>query len=148
MNLNGVTDFAINGVTSRDNGGAGIFLTDAKRGTLADVATSGNEWTGLAFSTAGRFHVIGMKALVITGPLPPAAEQAVQVVVARAVAQVERQDQRIAELTARLESDPSPVVERLVRRAIQAKARIQALTVRRVAAIQRTFSLMGRGRRG
>ncbi|AMV35947.1 right-handed parallel beta-helix repeat-containing protein [Planctomyces sp. SH-PL62] len=67
VNLIGSTDFTITGVTSRDNNGAGIFLTDVKRGTLTDVATSGNVWTGLAFSTAGRYHAIGIEGVVIAG---------------------------------------------------------------------------------
>ncbi|WP_337176111.1 PKD domain-containing protein [Paludisphaera sp.] len=67
VNLNGVTDFTITGVAARDNGGAGFFLTDAKRGTLTDVTTSGNVWTGLAFSTAGRHYAIGVEEIVIAG---------------------------------------------------------------------------------
>ena len=77
---------------------------------------------------------------------PPGS--AFQNVAARAEARVERQARRIAELTARFEANPSPVVQRMIRQAVQAKARIQVMAARRVAAIQRAFRFMARGRRG
>ncbi len=67
VNLNGVTDFTITNVASRDNDGAGFFLQDAKRGTLTDVTTSGNAWTGLGFSTSGRYFPIGVEEITVNG---------------------------------------------------------------------------------
>jgi len=67
VNLNGATDFTITGVTSTNNGGAGFFFTDVKRATLTDVATDGNAWTGLAFSTSGRYYPIGVEDVTVAG---------------------------------------------------------------------------------
>jgi len=67
INLNGVTNFSIDNATVLDTTGAGIFMTDVKVGTLSNITTNGNEWTGVGFSTYGKDHAIGVEQIVISG---------------------------------------------------------------------------------
>jgi len=133
------------GVSVATGRGPSLAFTPTVAGFYEAVVEVSDGEGGLV-SRSASFEVVAPPTPA--GPLPPAAERAVQATVARAEAQVERQDRRIAELTARFEANPSPVVQRMIRQAVQAKARIQATAARRVAAIQRTFSFMARGRRG
>lgn len=67
VNLIGTTDVTITNVTSRDNNGAGFFFTDVKGVALTDVQTRGNAWTGVGFSTSGRYFDAGVEGVVIEG---------------------------------------------------------------------------------
>lgn len=67
INLHGATDFSIDTVRVSDTTGAGLFFTDVKDGTLSNITTEGNDWTGVAFSTYGRYFDIGISGVIISG---------------------------------------------------------------------------------
>jgi hypothetical protein len=67
LDLNGVTNVTVNNLTSVDNGGAGIFMTDVKGAELSNITTSGNPWTGVSIATFGQFFPLGTSGIVFNG---------------------------------------------------------------------------------
>ena len=67
IDLLGTNGIVLSDVTSMDNGGNGIQTTDGKNITFNNITTSGNAWGGLGIFTYGRYSVLGVEGIVITG---------------------------------------------------------------------------------
>ncbi len=67
IDLNGVDNYVVTNVESRDNGGAGISFADGKNVAVSDITTSNNPWGGLAFYNFGRYHTLGTSNVVVSG---------------------------------------------------------------------------------
>lgn len=63
----GSTNIAISSIESRNNAGAGLFLTDVKGAALSNLTTSGNAWSAMTVATWGRYTVLGTNGIVISG---------------------------------------------------------------------------------
>ncbi len=75
--------------------------------------------------------------------LPPAAEQAVEVLQQRVDIQVARQQMRIDALNQRYDQNPPPFVQRTLNRMVQTQIRMQNMVARRMVMLQRLFSRRG-----
>jgi hypothetical protein len=69
VNLNGALDTAMVSVTVRDNGGAGVFAQDVHGLAIDSIATTNNQWCGLALATWGRYHALAAASLPHEGAL-------------------------------------------------------------------------------
>lgn len=63
----GATHLTISNVESRNNGGAGLFLTDVVGAAISNITTSGNAWSGMTVATWGRYSTLGTSGIVISG---------------------------------------------------------------------------------
>lgn len=66
IDLNGITGVNLTNVTSKNNGGNGISITDCSNISLSNVTTSGNKWGGVALYTKGQYYPGGIAGVTIT----------------------------------------------------------------------------------
>jgi len=63
----GASNLTINNITSQDNGGHGLALTDCNGAAITDVTFSGNAWQNVSVVTWGRYSPLGTSGIVFSG---------------------------------------------------------------------------------
>jgi len=67
FDLLGISATTVSSVSSQDNGGHGIQLSDCNNIALSNITATGNTWNGISICTWGNYTTLGTSGIVLTG---------------------------------------------------------------------------------
>lgn len=69
FDINGVSGSSFSTIRAKDNGGAGIYITDSNNLTFTNTTTSGNAWGAIGLTAKGTFYPCGSNNITFSGVL-------------------------------------------------------------------------------